>query len=181
MYGNKKRANLKSFTKAAVASAPRTLDLLNDDAHATRTPPSDENDSLLANSTFSTRSDAAACAGERDAPPPTCFEHLCGRALEHMPRTVTFDGEHVAPASSASASFPPNIVRNQQYSILSFVPVVLFNQFKFFFNLYFLLVALTQFIPVLQVGFLVTYIAPLVRRVSWSPVVGVGAADSAQF
>ena len=28
------------------------------------------------------------------------------------------------------------------------VPVVLFNQFKFFFNLYFLLVALTQFIPV---------------------------------
>jgi phospholipid-translocating ATPase len=39
---------------------------------------------------------------------------------------------------------------------------VLFEQFRFFFNLYFLLVALTQFIPRLKVGFMFTYIAPLV-------------------
>lgn len=39
--------------------------------------------------------------------------------------------------------------------------MVLYEQFKFFFNLYFLLVALSQFIPPLKIGFLATYIAPL--------------------
>ena len=41
------------------------------------------------------------------------------------------------------------------------MPRTLFNEFKFFFNLYFLLVALSQIIPVLRIGFLTTYIAPL--------------------
>ncbi|PWN21083.1 phospholipid-translocating P-type ATPase [Microstroma glucosiphilum] len=39
--------------------------------------------------------------------------------------------------------------------------MILYEQFKFFFNLYFLLVALSQFIPPLKIGFLATYIAPL--------------------
>jgi phospholipid-translocating ATPase len=39
--------------------------------------------------------------------------------------------------------------------------VVLFHQFKFFFNLFFLLICLSQLIPALKVGFLFTYIAPL--------------------
>jgi phospholipid-translocating ATPase len=39
--------------------------------------------------------------------------------------------------------------------------VVLYNQFKFFYNLFFLLIALSQFIPPLKVGFTFTYIAPL--------------------
>lgn len=56
---------------------------------------------------------------------------------------------------------PPNIVKNQKYSIITLVPVVLFNQFKFFSNLFFLLIALSQFFPPLRVGFLFTYIAPL--------------------
>lgn len=42
------------------------------------------------------------------------------------------------------------------------MPVVLYNQFKFFFNLFFLAIAITQFIPVLKVGFLISYVAPLV-------------------
>ncbi len=42
---------------------------------------------------------------------------------------------------------------------------VLFEQFKFFLNLYFLVIALTQFIPVLRIGYLYTYWGPLVRRV----------------
>jgi len=45
--------------------------------------------------------------------------------------------------------------------VLSFLPLVLYAQFRFFFNLYFLLVALSQFFPPLRTGFLVTYIAPL--------------------
>ncbi|KAJ9468596.1 putative phospholipid-transporting ATPase NEO1 [Diplonema papillatum] len=58
-------------------------------------------------------------------------------------------------------SFPPNIVRNQKYSTLSFLPLSLYEQFKYFFNMYFLVVAISQFFPPLQVGFLFTYIAPL--------------------
>ena len=49
-------------------------------------------------------------------------------------------------------SFTGNKINNQKYNILTFVPVVLFNQFKFFFNLFFLLIALSQFIKVLRVG-----------------------------
>lgn len=38
---------------------------------------------------------------------------------------------------------------------------MLYNEFKFFFNLFFLLIAISQFVPFLKVGFLFTYIAPL--------------------
>ncbi len=75
--------------------------------------------------------------------------------------------------------YPPNIVRNQKYNVITFLPLVLYEQFKFFFNLYFLLVALSQFVPALRIGkllprpgcsvrfahnrlgFLATYIVPL--------------------
>jgi phospholipid-translocating ATPase len=57
--------------------------------------------------------------------------------------------------------YAANVVRNQKYNILTFLPKVLYEQFKFFFNLYFLLVALSQFIPALKIGFIATYVAPL--------------------
>ena len=57
--------------------------------------------------------------------------------------------------------FTPNVVRNQKYNVITFLPIVFYEQFKFFFNLYFLLVALSQFIPALKIGFILTYIAPL--------------------
>ncbi|KAF1827461.1 putative aminophospholipid-translocating P4-type ATPase [Dissoconium aciculare CBS 342.82] len=57
--------------------------------------------------------------------------------------------------------FPLNAVSNAKYTPWSFIPVTLFNEFKFFFNMYFLLVALSQIIPALRVGYLLTYIAPL--------------------
>ncbi len=55
-----------------------------------------------------------------------------------------------------------NIIKNTKYNIMTFVPIVMFNQFKYFFNLFFLLMALTQFYPPLKVGYLFTYYAPLV-------------------
>jgi phospholipid-translocating ATPase len=180
--GQKKRAPLKSFSKAAHAAANlpsiRTLDIDTIDELGTRSPgpPSDENATLLNGS------------DERPAA-ISWWQRLqnslltCGSEHELAPRTISFTGCQVAPTPE-SQRFPANIVRNQQYSVhfkqnilfstneftfhlsrscqvLSFVPVVLFNQFRFFFNLYFLLVAMSQFIPVLQVGFLFTYIAPL--------------------
>ena len=48
--------------------------------------------------------------------------------------------------------FTPNTVRNQKYNAFTFLPIVFYEQFKFFFNLYFLLVALSQFVPALKIG-----------------------------
>ncbi|KAF8228738.1 phospholipid-translocating P-type ATPase [Tricholoma matsutake] len=71
-------------------------------------------------------------------------------------RTIPF-----RPSEKLQSRFPPNIVRNQKYNAFTFLPIVFYEQFKFFFNLYFLLVALSQFIPALKIGFIVTYVAPL--------------------
>ncbi|KAF9804678.1 hypothetical protein IEO21_09292 [Rhodonia placenta] len=71
-------------------------------------------------------------------------------------RTVPF-----RPPDKLRNKFSPNIVRNQKYNAFTFLPIVFYEQFKFFFNLYFLLVALSQFIPALKIGFIATYIAPL--------------------
>src|SRR5579871_3782671 len=40
--------------------------------------------------------------------------------------------------------FPPNVVSNAKYTFWSFLPRTLYNEFKFFLNMYFLLVALSQ-------------------------------------
>ncbi|KAI5461499.1 P-type ATPase-like protein [Mariannaea sp. PMI_226] len=68
---------------------------------------------------------------------------------------------HVAVGSSQPVRFPNNIVSNAKYTALTFLPITLYNEFSFFFNLYFLLVALSQAIPALRIGYLLTYIAPL--------------------
>lgn len=57
--------------------------------------------------------------------------------------------------------FPTNVIRNQKYNVVTFLPMVLFQQFKFFLNLYFLLMAISQFIPDIRIGYLYTYWGPL--------------------
>ena len=76
-------------------------------------------------------------------------------ADENVERKIKFTGE------TTPLIFAPNIVRNQKYSVFSLIPVVLWNQFKFFSNLFFLLIAISQAVPQLRVGFLFTYVAPL--------------------
>jgi phospholipid-translocating ATPase len=63
--------------------------------------------------------------------------------------------------TSQSARFPPNAVSNAKYTPINFLPLTLYNEFSFFFNMYFLLVALSQAIPPLRIGYLSTYIVPL--------------------
>lgn len=41
------------------------------------------------------------------------------------------------------------------------MPVFLYNEYKNFSNLYFLLLAITQLFPILRVGFLITYFGPI--------------------
>jgi phospholipid-translocating ATPase len=57
--------------------------------------------------------------------------------------------------------YPPNIVKNQKYNLVSFLPQVLFEQFSRFFNLYFLIVCISQLFPGFVIGYLFTYIFPL--------------------
>ncbi|OJD12319.1 hypothetical protein AJ78_07067 [Emergomyces pasteurianus Ep9510] len=64
--------------------------------------------------------------------------------------------------------YPPNIVSNAKYTPWSFLPRTLYNEFSFFFNIYFLLVALSQIIPILRIGYMSSYIAPLAFVVSIS-------------
>ena len=56
----------------------------------------------------------------------------------------------------------PNVIDNSKYTVLSFLPLVLYHQFRYFFNMFFLLIALSQFVDMLRVGFLFTYVAPLI-------------------
>lgn len=57
--------------------------------------------------------------------------------------------------------YPKNVIRNRKYNIITFIPLVVFEQFRVFFNLYFLIMACTQFIPSLRVNDLYTYWVPL--------------------
>ena len=45
-----------------------------------------------------------------------------------------------------------NAVNNQKYNVLNFLPLVLFNQFKLFFNFFQLAINLSQLLPILKVG-----------------------------
>ena len=64
--------------------------------------------------------------------------------------------------TTVPSSFCSNKLNNQKYNSLSFVPKVLYNEFKYFFNMFFLVIAISQFVPFLKVGFMFTYVAPLV-------------------
>ncbi|KAI0167180.1 phospholipid-translocating P-type ATPase [Hypoxylon sp. FL1284] len=67
----------------------------------------------------------------------------------------------IAVGASQSTRYPQNLVSNAKYTAFTFLPITLYNEFSFFFNMYFLLVALSQAIPALRIGYLSTYIAPL--------------------
>ncbi|KAL5114989.1 putative aminophospholipid-translocase [Pleosporales sp. CAS-2024a] len=60
-----------------------------------------------------------------------------------------------------ASRFPANAVSNAKYTPWSFLPRTLYNEFSFFINMYFLLVAMSQIIPALRLGYLSTYTAPL--------------------
>ncbi|XP_075149777.1 putative phospholipid-transporting ATPase IIB isoform X2 [Haematobia irritans] len=75
------------------------------------------------------------------------------------PRELRARTVHLGRATTEK--FPPNEIRNQKYNFISFLPLVLFEQFRFFLNLYFLLMALSQFIPDIRIGYPYTYWGPL--------------------
>jgi len=88
------------------------------------------------------------------------FCRCCGKSKDYEARTVPI-GRSRDLATAAKVKYAKNVVRNQKYSIFTFIPIVLFQQFSVFLNLYFLIMALSQFIPSLRIGYLYTYWAPL--------------------
>jgi phospholipid-translocating ATPase len=68
---------------------------------------------------------------------------------------------HIHLSGSSNSPIISNSVVNTKYNIFTFIPLFLYYQFSQPLNIVFLLIALTQFYPPLQVGFLFTYISPL--------------------
>uniref|UniRef100_A0A2K6KGQ1 Phospholipid-transporting ATPase n=1 Tax=Rhinopithecus bieti TaxID=61621 RepID=A0A2K6KGQ1_RHIBE len=88
---------------------------------------------------------------------PVCCEWLrCCGGGEARPRTVW-----LGHPEKRDQRYPRNVINNQKYNFFTFLPGVLFNQFKYFFNLYFLLLACSQFVPEMRLGALYTYWVPL--------------------
>ncbi|KAH1582963.1 hypothetical protein KXX17_003410 [Aspergillus fumigatus] len=93
---------------------------------------------------------------------PSSWSHRNDENNATKPPREVFVGQ------SQRSKYPANIVSNAKYTPWSFLPRTLYNEFSFFFNIYFLLVALSQIIPVLRIGYMSSYIAPLAFVVSIS-------------
>ncbi|GLD75459.1 probable phospholipid-transporting ATPase IIA isoform X1 [Lates japonicus] len=65
------------------------------------------------------------------------------------------------PPREEEQRYPRNVIKLQKCNFFTFLLMVLFNQFKYFFNLYFLLLACSQFVQELRLGALYTYWVPL--------------------
>uniref|UniRef100_A0A8C7ZRK5 Phospholipid-transporting ATPase n=1 Tax=Oryzias sinensis TaxID=183150 RepID=A0A8C7ZRK5_9TELE len=83
------------------------------------------------------------------------WSRCCGGG-DFRPRTVW-----LGHPEKREQRYPKNVINNQKYNFFTFLPGVLFNQFKYFFNLYFLLLACSQFVEELRLGALYTYWVPL--------------------
>lgn len=94
------------------------------------------------------------------------------RELLHLPITPSPETRQLPfgylPGEWAPIGYPGNAVNNRRFTLLTFLPLALLHQFENLFNLFYLFLAFSQFIPVLKVGFLFTYFSPLVLVVCLS-------------
>ena len=67
-------------------------------------------------------------------------------SIETIGRKVYFSGR------CTPANYKSNSVKNRKSNIFTFMPLFLYNQFRAFFNLFFLAITVSQFFPILQVG-----------------------------
>lgn len=93
---------------------------------------------------------------------------LSTRLRSNVDETSNKPPREVLVGQYQNTKYPPNVVSNAKYSPWSFLPRTLYNEFSFFLNIYFLLVALSQIIPILRIGYMSSYIAPLAVVVSIS-------------
>ena len=126
----------------------------------------EKNSFKISAETFKEKVERVIFGKTRSIPRIFSIPYLPEEALQRQAKIDTLyavDDEEDAYYNRVEAEqhFPENIVRNQKYNALTFLPCTLYEQFKYFYNIYFLGIALTQFIPILKVGFLFTFIMPL--------------------
>ena len=85
----------------------------------------------------------------------TCCFPCCSKVDTNSKRIVGFRDK------SYNITNWSNKVENHKYNIILFLPTVIYNQFKQFGNFFYLVMAISQFIPDIKVGFLFAYVSPL--------------------
>jgi phospholipid-translocating ATPase len=78
--------------------------------------------------------------------------------------TVSQDDRSIplqTPEGGLVGDFVTNESDNHRYNWLTFLPITLWDYFKVFFNLYFLGMTISQFIPAFDVGYKWTFFLPL--------------------
>ncbi|GAB6024708.1 ATP synthase subunit 9 [Chamberlinius hualienensis] len=90
-----------------------------------------------------------------------CFCYCIRDLIVRLCSEKEYRSRNIYLGQPTAEKFPANVIKNQKYNILTFLPLVLFNQFKFFLNLYFLVMAVSQFVPEIRIGYLYTYWGPL--------------------
>ncbi|KAL7711571.1 Phospholipid-transporting ATPase [Entamoeba marina] len=66
--------------------------------------------------------------------------------------------------------FPSNTVKTTKYSIVTFIPLFLYNQFKYFINFFFLVIAIIACIPSLSSSSPVSSIVPVCIMITFSAI-----------
>ena len=92
---------------------------------------------------------------------PSCFANCINNIFPFFHKVDTKSRRLVYFRNSTNnVTYWSNKEENHKYSLLFFVPVVLFNQFKQFANFFYLLLSINQFIPQFKVCFMFTYLSP---------------------
>ena len=93
---------------------------------------------------------------------PSSFSNFCSSIFPCFKKVDTIS-QRIVHFNNPSLNITnwSNKEENNKYNLVTFVPIVLFNQFKQFGNFFYLIMSITQFFPDLKVGFLFTYISPL--------------------
>ncbi|KAL8700238.1 MAG: hypothetical protein Q9201_005556 [Fulgogasparrea decipioides] len=94
--------------------------------------------------------------------PTATTNGISSGAHEQHENNTAGTSRNIAIGQYPPPRFPPNAVSNAKFTAWSFLPRTLYNEFSFFFNMYFLLVALSQLIPPLRIGYVSTYVVPLI-------------------
>ena len=98
---------------------------------------------------------------------PSCFKRLINSIFPCFHHVDLISKKHVF-FSETNLNYTPfsNKIENHKYNLITFIPVVIFNQFKQFGNFFYLIMTISQFFSVLKVGFLISYLSPLVIVIS---------------
>ena len=91
-------------------------------------------------------------------PRPTLFQ----RFSKFIFRNVSTEERFI---NQSGGVYPPTSINNRtdntRYNFFTFIPVIFFNQFKHFLNMFFLVMALSQFYPPLRIGLVLPQVFPV--------------------